>query len=98
MELVSGGDLFVHFTQDPIFIENRAKFYGAEICLTLGYLHERNIIYRDLKLENLLLDADGHIKIPDFGLCKEHISYHSTTGTFYGTPEYTNPKVLEKDN
>lgn len=50
MEYVNGGELFFHLNQERIFPEERAKFYGAEICLALGYLHERNIIYRDLKV------------------------------------------------
>ncbi|KAL7637343.1 UNVERIFIED_CONTAM: hypothetical protein RMT77_012069 [Armadillidium vulgare] len=94
LEYVNGGELFFHLNKDRVFPEERARFYGAEICLALGYLHERDIIYRDLKLENILLDCDGHIKIADFGLCKEDVSYGTTTRTFCGTPEYLAPEVV----
>ncbi|XP_055677833.1 RAC serine/threonine-protein kinase [Lutzomyia longipalpis] len=98
MQYVNGGELFFHLSRDRVFSEDRTRFYGAEIISALGYLHSQGIIYRDLKLENLLLDKDGHIKIADFGLCKEDITYGRTTKTFCGTPEYLAPEVLEDND
>jgi RAC serine/threonine-protein kinase len=66
--------LFIHLAREGQFSETKSRFYIAEVVLALGYLHEKGIIYRDLKLENLLLDKDGNIKlasiiiIPTFGL------------------------------
>ncbi|XP_045174377.2 RAC-beta serine/threonine-protein kinase B-like isoform X1 [Mercenaria mercenaria] len=98
MEYVNGGELFFHLSRERVFAEERTKFYGAEIISALGYLHENNIVYRDLKLENLLLDKDGHIKIADFGLCKEEMFFGASTKTFCGTPEYLAPEVLEDND
>ncbi|VDL27199.1 unnamed protein product [Hymenolepis diminuta] len=94
MEYCNGGELFYHLSREHVFSEARTQFYAAEITSALGYLHSQNIVYRDLKLENLLLDKDGHIKITDFGLCKEDIGFGSTTKTFCGTPEYLAPELL----
>ncbi|XP_073769788.1 v-akt murine thymoma viral oncogene homolog 2, like isoform X1 [Danio rerio] len=98
MEYANGGELFFHLSRERVFSEDRARFYGAEIVSALDYLHSQNVVYRDLKLENLMLDNDGHIKITDFGLCKEGITDEATMRTFCGTPEYLAPEVLEDND
>uniref|UniRef100_A0A674D5B5 non-specific serine/threonine protein kinase n=1 Tax=Salmo trutta TaxID=8032 RepID=A0A674D5B5_SALTR len=98
MEYVNGGELFFHLSRERVFSEDRTRFYGAEIVSALDYLHSAKIVYRDLKLENLMLDKDGHVKITDFGLCKEGITDTATMKTFCGTPEYLAPEVLEDND
>ncbi|KAI8843596.1 kinase-like domain-containing protein [Chytridium lagenaria] len=93
MEYVSGGDLMWHI-QHQQFSEKRAKFYACEVLLALEYFHKNNIVYRDLKLDNILLSLEGHIKIADYGLCKENMPYGSSTTTFCGTPEFMAPEIL----
>lgn len=70
------------------FPNSVAKFYAAEVALALDYLHSLDIIYRDLKPENLLLGADGHVKVTDFGFAK-HVP--DITWTLCGTPDYRKP-------
>jgi len=93
MEYAAGGDLMMHIHAD-VFTEPRTVFYTACVVLGLQYLHENRIIYRDLKLDNLLLDTEGYVKIADFGLCKEGMGFGDRTGTFCGTPEFLAPEVL----
>lgn len=79
---------------DDIFTEDRSSFYAACVLLGLEFLHKNNIIYRDLKLDNLLLDKDGYVKLADFGLCKEGMGPLDKTSTFCGTPEFLARMIL----
>ncbi|XP_030641248.1 serine/threonine-protein kinase Sgk2b [Chanos chanos] len=96
LDYASGGELFYHLQREGSFVESRARFYAAEMASALGYLHSLNIVYRDLKPENVLLDSAGHVLLTDFGLCKEGVVGDATIRTFCGTPEYLAPEVLQQ--
>ncbi|SCU97153.1 LAMI_0F09076g1_1 [Lachancea mirantina] len=95
MEFIGAGDLMWHVQNQRLSVR-RAKFYAAEVLLALKYFHDNGVIYRDLKLENILLTPEGHIKIADYGLCKDEMWYGNRTSTFCGTPEFMAPEILKE--
>ncbi|PWZ03124.1 camp-dependent protein kinase catalytic subunit [Testicularia cyperi] len=92
MEYVVGGEIFSYLRRAGHFSADVARFYLSTIVLAIEYLHERNIIYRDLKPENLLIDEHGYTKITDFGFAKE---VEDRTWTLCGTPEYLAPEIIQ---
>ncbi|KAI8899337.1 kinase-like domain-containing protein [Globomyces pollinis-pini] len=96
MEYISGGDLMGHLAKLKRFPPKRAHFYACEVLMALQHFHKNKIIYRDLKLENILLCADGHIKVADYGVCKDDFQYGQSTSTFCGTLDYMAPEILAK--
>eukprot|EP00347_Sterkiella_histriomuscorum_P013818 403363248 len=69
-EFMDAGELFMHLQESGKFNVERVREYSAQILLALEYIHKKGIIYRDLKLENILMDKKGFIKLADFGLAK----------------------------
>lgn len=92
LEYVCGGELFAHLRRAGRFDVSTAQFYSCEIVLAIEFLHSNNVIYRDLKPENLLIDSQGHMKITDFGFAKK---VESRTWTLCGTPEYLAPEIIQ---
>lgn len=97
MPFIRGGELYRFFKAKKRFQEHEVKFYAVQIALALGYLHKRRIIHRDLKLENILVDMNGYLKIIDFGLAKMLDSTEGQqTKTYCGTPEYIAPEMIKQ--
>eukprot|EP00904_Undaria_pinnatifida_P006548 jgi/Undpi1/3022/HiC_scaffold_14.g06399.m1 len=92
MEYVEGGELFSHLRSCVRFPDHQGKLYTAEIVLAFSYLHSLNVVYRDLKPENLLITREGRIKVTDFGFAKV---VEDRTWTLCGTPEYLAPEIIQ---
>lgn len=95
MDYLSGGSLAFHLRRRRKFPEEWARFYAAEVAAAIAHLHSVNIIYRDAKLENVLMDHEGHVRITDFGLSKVGVSDVKGATTFCGTAAYIAPELLK---
>jgi serine/threonine protein kinase len=91
LQYVIGGEFFSHLRKAGRFPNLTSVYYAAQITLVFDYLHQRQILYRDLKPENLLLDVKGNCKVTDFGFAKK-VEYR--TWTLCGTPEYLAPEII----
>jgi len=91
LEYINGGEMFTHIHRNRRFSFEVARFFTAEIVLAFEYLHDIDVLYRDLKPENVLIDYQGHLRVTDFGFAKR---VSDRTWTLCGTPEYLAPEII----
>jgi len=96
LDYCPGGDLSEYIERERRFTEDRTRIYLAEILLALEDLHKRDIIYRDLKPDNVILDEDGHAMLTDFGLSKQGIINNSGAKSFCGSVAYLAPEMIKR--
>jgi serum/glucocorticoid-regulated kinase 2 len=99
-EFINGGEVFTLLQKKGRFSDKRVRFYTAEIICALEYLHTGGVMYRDLKTENILLDAEGHIRLTDFGVSKGELNTRErgrTKTMVHGTMEYMAPEMFQSE-
>ncbi|CAK91694.1 unnamed protein product (macronuclear) [Paramecium tetraurelia] len=96
MEYCPGGELFNQLRKVQRMNQDQAKIYFIEVCIAIGFLHSQNVLYRDVKPENILIDEYGHLKVADFGLAKPNMGQFDEAYSFCGSPEYMAPEMLQQ--
>ena len=89
-----GGDLYTFLSNKKLLHETRAAFYAVQIAYMISFLHSKNILYRDLKLENLMFNENGYLTLIDFGSCKVIEESKELECSFIGTPDYISPEII----
>lgn len=97
MPYITGGELYKVLKSRRTFDEPTIKFFIAQVIIGLGKLHEKGIMHRDLKLENIMLDTNGYVKIIDFGMAKMLETPNQLAHTVCGTPEYYAPELINEE-
>ena len=97
LDYCPGGDMGYHLSHEKRFSEHRARIYASEVLLALEELHKRDIIFRDLKPDNVVFDGNGHALLTDFGLSKEGIQANDSARSFCGSLAYLAPEVLRRE-
>ncbi|CAD8138962.1 unnamed protein product [Paramecium pentaurelia] len=95
IEYCPGGEMFKYIKKLQRLSEQQAKFYIIEVILAIGFLHNEQIIYRDIKPENILIDSSGHIQLADFGLARPNMTKDTCAYSFCGSPEYMAPEMFQ---
>ena len=96
LDYCPGGDLSKQLQIQTRFSEDKAKFYICEITLALGELHKKDIIFRDLKPDNIVIDKEGHAMLTDFGLSREGVNEKHIAKSFCGSIAYLAPEMLNR--
>lgn len=96
MKYIKAGELYTHLRNMGTFEESQVKFYIMTIALGLGYLHKKNVIYRDLKTKNILMGEDGYVFLADFGLAKFIKKEGENVKSICGTPYMMAPEIIEQ--
>ena len=94
MKFARGGDLFNHLKKQRRFKEEQAKFYISNICQAIGFLHSNEIIHRDIRPENILMQEDGYLCLSNFGVAKKLEKADEVAQSYFGDLDYQSPEML----